>query len=273
MSDILWCTSLVPRGDQAEQARRVAGWGGRTVSFNDAEEASALAASGAEQVTVTRSGRRVLGKPVPFLADIFDYQYGVDEPLLGIVNADVALEVSAAQRRWLMETAAEGLVCIRRTDVPDETLPLDQGTQLPQGFDAFLYGRSLLPSLRAEGFCLGMPFWDFWLPVVAVLSGHPVFVVTAPVLRHVEHPVVWDASAPLFMHVFMQAVLSAASTTAAPLPAALLAHQLAAYPGLVDLAGRDEAVAQALGHIYDDFQGRVLTAVASVAHQVEAIPG
>ncbi|WP_337998088.1 hypothetical protein [Oleispirillum naphthae] len=272
MPDVLWCTSLPSRGDRAAQARRVASWGGHVVSFNDAEEAAALGDCGVERVTVSRSGRRVLGKPVPFLADIFDYQYGTDAPVLGIVNADIAFDLTEAQRRWLVEEAAHGLVCIRRTDVPDEATPLDAGTQLPQGFDAFLYGRDLLPNLRAEGFCLGMPFWDFWLPVVATLAGHPVFMVTAPVARHVEHAVAWDSSAPVFMHVFLQAVLSAASSSAEPLPAALLSHQLAAYRALVDLAGREEAVAQVLAQVYDDFQSRVLGAVAVLAKQVETMP-
>ncbi|MBN2752217.1 MAG: hypothetical protein JXQ84_05860 [Rhodospirillaceae bacterium] len=270
--DVLWCTSLVPRGSAAVQAHCVASWGGCVVTFNDAEEASALGEGAFERVTITRSGRQVLGKPVPFLADIFDYQYGVDAPVLGIVNADIAFEVTEAQRRWLVDAARRGLVCIRRTDTPDATTALDQGTQLPQGYDAFLYPRSLLPGLHAEGFCLGMPFWDFWLPMVVALSGHAVMSVTAPIARHVAHPVVWDASAPVFMHMFMQAVLASASSSATPMVAALLSHQLAAYRAYVDLAGHSEDAALVLGRVYDDFQSRVLGALSVTVQTVDALP-
>ncbi len=171
--DIVWCTSLPSRDDPAAQASRVASWGGREVTFNDAEESALLYGAAAERVVVARSGRWALGKPVPFLSDVLDHQAVASMPLCGIVNADISFEATEAERRWLVAEAARGaLVCIRRTDVPDDATPLSQGSQLPQGFDAFLFPREMASCLRAEGFCLGMPFWDFWLPAAAALLTH-----------------------------------------------------------------------------------------------------
>ncbi len=270
--DVVWCTSLPPRGDGAAQVVRALSWGGRVVSFNDAEEAARLDCPAAERMTVARSGRRILGKPVPFLDDILDWQTAAAEPVVGIVNADISFEATAAERRFLTDLAASGsLVCIRRTDVPDEATPLSRGTQLPQGFDAFLYPRGMSASLRAAGFCLGMPFWDLWLPLAAVLAGRPVAMVRAPLARHVEHPVVWNASAPVFMHLFVQAALAAAAGGASPAVAALLTHQLAAYRALVDLAAENEASAVLLNRLYDDFQSRILTVVETLAQTVDEI--
>lgn len=270
--EILWATSLPANDDAGAQAARVASWGGRVQSFNDAEEAAALVAAAAEVVAVARSGRKSLGKPVPFLADILDHQRAAAAPVLGIVNADIAIEASAAERAWLAESAQGALVCIRRTDVADETAPLDGGTQLPQGFDAFLYPSGMIPALRAEGFCLGMPFWDFWMPAAAVLAGYPVIVVTAPVARHVIHPTRWDASAPVFMQVFVQALTLAAASARPPMLAALLTHQVAVVRGLADLAAANADAASLLNGVYDDFQHRVLGVIAASARHVAGIP-
>lgn len=272
MPDVLWATSLPANADAGAQAARVASWGGRVQSFNDAEEAAALVAAAAEVVPVARSGRQSLGKPVPFLADILDHQRAAAVSVLGIVNADISLEASAAERAWLADAAGSALVCIRRTDVPDEAAPLAGGTQLPQGFDAFLYPSRMIPALRAEGFCLGMPFWDFWMPAAAVLAGYPVIVVTAPVARHVIHPTRWDASAPVFMQVFIQALTLAAASAKPPMLAALLTHQVAVVRGLADLASANADAASLLNGVYDDFQHRVLGVISASAREVAVIP-
>lgn len=270
--DILWATSLPANADAGAQAARVASWGGRVQSFNDAEEAAALVAAAAEVVTVARSGRKSLGKPVPFLADILDHQRTAAVPLLGIVNADIAFEATLLERAWLADAARQALVCIRRTDVADESAPLAHGSQLPQGFDAFLYPAAMIPALRAEGFCLGMPFWDFWMPAAAALAGYPVIMVTAPVARHVIYPTRWDASAPVFMQMFVQALTLAAASSKPPMLAALLTHQVAVVRGLADLAAASDDAARLLNGVYDDFQHRILGAVAAIARLVETIP-
>ncbi len=272
--DVVWCTSLPSRDDPVARAARVLGWGGRVATFNDAEEAAQLDCPEAERVVVARSGRRALGKPVPFLNDLLNWQAGAAEPVAGIVNADISFEATDAERRALVGLAASGvLVCIRRTDVPDMATPLARGTQLPQGFDAFLYPRDMAVILRAEGFCLGMPFWDLWLPFAACLAGRPVAMVRAPLARHVEHPVAWDAGAAVFMHLFLGAAYSAASAVSSPVVAALLTHQLAAARGLADLAAEDDAAAGLLNRIYDDFQCRVLDAVAASARVIDDLSG
>ncbi len=270
--EILWATSLPAKADAGTQAARVASWGGRVQSFNDAEEAEALVAAAAEVMPVARSGRRSLGKPVPFLADILDHQRAAAAPVLGIVNADIAIEASAGERAWLAEAAQSALVCIRRTDVVDAVVPLAGGTQLPQGFDAFLYPPRMIPALRAEGFCLGMPFWDFWMPAAAVLAGYPVIVVTAPVARHVIHPTRWDASAPVFMQMFIEALTLAAASAKPPMLSALLTHQVAVVRGLADLAAANADAAKLLNGVYDDFQHRVLAVIAASARVVPEIP-
>lgn len=270
--DILWATSLPAHADPGAQAARVASWGGRVQSFNDAEEAAQLSGAAAELVTVARSGRRSLGKPVPFLVDILDRQREAGAPVLGIVNADIALDASPAERGWLVEAARSALVCVRRTDVADESAPLAMGTQLPQGFDAFLYPDAMIPALRAEGFCLGMPFWDFWMPAAAILAGHPVIVVTAPVARHVVHPTRWDASAPVFMQVFIQALTLAAAAARPPMLTALLTHQVAVVRGLADLAATNDEARHLLHGVYDDFQHRILGVIAASARTLVEIP-
>lgn len=271
-SDITWATSLPARDDPRAAAQRVASWGGRVLSFNDAAEAAALEPGRAEVAVVARSGRAALGKPVPFLADVLDRQLAEPGEVFGLINADVAFEADATTRAVLLRRAERGLVCLRRTDVTDPAMPLARGSQLPQGFDAFLYPRAMIPALRAEGFCLGMPFWDFWMPAAAVIGGWPLTFVTAPVLRHLAHPTRWDAAAPAFMQIFLETVGIAAARGQAPILSALLSHQVAVARALADLA-QVNAPAEALLHgVYDDFQRRLLMVVAEAAEVEASLP-
>lgn len=269
IAGVTWGTSLPSRDDPRQAASRIASWGGRAVTFNDAEEAAELAPGLADVAVVARSGRAALGKPVPFLADVLDRQAAAGE-VFGLINADVSLEADAACRAALVRRAERGLVCIRRTDVAGIDTPLASGSRLPQGFDAFLYPRAMIPALRAEGFCLGMPFWDFWMPAAAAIGGWPITFVTAPILRHVVHPTRWDAAAPAFMQIFLETVGSVAARGKPPMVAALLTHQVAVARGLADLAASDPAARGLLHGVYDDFQRRVLAVVAEAA-RVEAV--
>jgi len=265
MVNVQWATSLPPRENPIEQAERLETWGGTVTAYHVADELPHIVDSypKVSVVSVLRSGQALLGKPVPMLSDILEHQAQSTGQVFGLCNADIRLELSEAQRSWLLEQAQTHLVCIRRTDVSDLAMPLQDGHQLPQGYDTFLYPRTMIASIQADGFCLGAPFWDFWLPVAACLAGYPVSIVTAPIARHVEHPTAWDDVALPFMHIFVSSVQRAAERHegAGTILGAVLGHQCVAYGAWFDLAVGDSGAAEVMSRVYDDFQERILGAL------------
>ena len=41
------------------------------------------------------------------------------------------------------------------------------------GYDYFLMSGDLLGDFADSPFCMGMPFWDYWMPLVALLQAAP----------------------------------------------------------------------------------------------------
>jgi hypothetical protein len=77
------------------------------------------------------------------------------------------------------------------------------------GFDYFFFGRALAVAVEpAAEFCLGMPWWDYWLPALALGSGAPASKTDAPVGFHVAHPCAWSrADHERYARVFVERVL------------------------------------------------------------------
>ncbi len=91
------------------------------------------------------------------------------------------------------------------------------------------------------------------------------------VARHLVHPTRWDASAPVFMQRFAEAVGIAAARGRAPMVAALLTHQVAVLRGLSELAQEEASARRLLFALYDDFQHRVLAVLDAVADRVAVL--
>jgi len=50
----------------------------------------------------------------------------------------------------------------------------------------------LVKSINKSDFCLGVPWWDYWVPLTSVLNGYPVKQLITPVAYHIEHPFRWE---------------------------------------------------------------------------------
>jgi len=103
--------------------------------------------------------------------------------LVGIVNADICLEPSS--RRGV--AVPSGAVAVaHRVDV---TLPTDEtGERYRWGLDLVLCARETLPELPDDGFELGRPWWDYWLPLALVAGGLRLENLAGVHALHLRHP-------------------------------------------------------------------------------------
>ncbi|SDH35107.1 hypothetical protein [Roseospirillum parvum] len=282
VADLLAVTSLVPglEGPRGEvQRRAVASWRAADLavaSLNATAEVAEVATAfpGITVVPIERDGRALVGKPVPFVHDLLAF-LADQRPRLGVIlNADIVL---AAERRlpqrWRELAGTHGpatLLAGHRSDVDD--LPgLDSPPPRPAfspGFDYFVMSPELARELaRPAAFCLGQPFWDYALPLFALLAGHRVSALRLEGARHVSHPRAWADHSFLFFGHLLTEVLGRCQTQAraAPqsahaleLPVAALARLHADLLGAIEAEGGDGAAKAALATFYDSLQATLV---------------
>ncbi len=166
-------TSIAPRGLDYQQ-RAVASWralGFHAVSLNCAEEIEVLrdAFPDVEFVEATRDGRAHTGRPLVYFDDILAYYRSAGDAICGIVNSDILLKNDAAFMDIVTREATDALVYGSRVDV--ENVDNRAGGVYRGGFDFFFFPRDLLDLYPNSTFMLGMPWWDYWVPTVALLNG------------------------------------------------------------------------------------------------------
>jgi hypothetical protein len=221
---MILATSLVPGDDESLQQVNVASWkaaGFEVISINGAIEAQALktAYPDVHIVVTEKTAERIANKPVPYIHDLLkalkvrceSQDIPLDQCIVGIINADIYLRAIPALRTILQEQAQGALILGPRVDVSDgETLKsyVPTGTETYSiGYDYFLMSGDLLDDFAESPFAMGMPFWDYWLPLVTLLHGRPLKSLNSPVALHVHHETRWDDAIYLFFHSLVAYVI------------------------------------------------------------------
>lgn len=179
------------------QQRALASWrrlGFGVVALNAASEIEALRPHFAdvEFVPATRDAASMLGRPYVFIRDLAAIA-AARSSVCAIVNSDVELDTSALSttltaeeaRRSLVELSTGALMFGNRTDY--RAGARDAGETYALGYDYFFFDRSLAARLPDEPFCLGVPWWDYWLPDVCHALDMPLRHVASPIAFHELH--------------------------------------------------------------------------------------
>jgi len=221
MSAVSIATSLVPGRDIELQTAAVSSWqtlGFTVTSLNAPAEAARVRAEfpKVSVVAADRTAEKAVGKPLPFVVDLLRLSAAQDKQatVAGFINADIILRTDTALAQTLAQHGPQGAILLPRVDVPDLAAarafkPTGQETY-SLGYDGVFLPPRLIAALPENLFCIGMPFWDYWLPLVLLLQGHPLRTLASPVALHVNHPTRWDQSIYLFFHALMSDALKVA---------------------------------------------------------------
>lgn len=73
----------------------------------------------------------------------------------------------------------------------------------PDGYDLFIFDRKILELFYNKNYVIGMPWWDFWIPIIANRSGIPIYHIKNEVIQHRTHKTnyaqeIWHTFAKLF---------------------------------------------------------------------------
>jgi hypothetical protein len=234
---IFLATSLVPGRDHALQAATVASWlacGFEVISVNGAAEADAVSKAYPDvvMIPVSATAERFAKKPVPYIHDMLKVLrqaitargLALDTCVAGIINADIYMRNVAGLKEFIQREAQGSLLCGPRVDVADlqsfaSFTPTGAETY-SIGYDYFFMSGAALEDFADSPFCMGMPFWDYWMPLVTLLKGMPLKTFTSPVALHVHHDTRWDDTIYLFFHALITYVIELARRTRGQNPSA-----------------------------------------------------
>jgi glycosyltransferase involved in cell wall biosynthesis/ADP-heptose:LPS heptosyltransferase/predicted O-methyltransferase YrrM/ubiquinone/menaquinone biosynthesis C-methylase UbiE len=187
-------TSLAP-GNIENQQKAVQSWlsaGFLVLSVNSPEEIGKLRPLFPRVcfVATSRNGREYFGKPMIYIDDLFGALKETQFEIVGIINSDIHLAVQPAHLDAIARQTQEAVVCLHRKNV--KRLGAEDGTMFVNGFDLFFFRRAMLERIPASRFCLGVAWWDYYVPAVCVLNEIPLVCFQDPIAYHIWHPLNWD---------------------------------------------------------------------------------
>jgi glycosyltransferase involved in cell wall biosynthesis len=188
---VIIATSIAPKNVERQQAA-IQTWldlGFSVVSLNIAEEIEQLQLiyKNISFHTVTRHGKKKYRKPYVYIDDILSYLQHQSTKICGIINSDIYLKADKNFLDFVTEQATNALLISSRLEVSSASQK--DGRLYNFGFDMFFFDRSILAKLPTSEFCLGVPWWDYWMPLVSMQNGLVVKYLANSVAYHLEHDV------------------------------------------------------------------------------------
>jgi hypothetical protein len=213
-SKLIVATSLSPADPRGVQPAAITSWlahGCDVVSVNTADEIAALtpAFPGVEFETANRTAERYARRPVPYIYDVLQAARAraSQGDAVAIANADIFLRPADGLKDFMHMHAQSGLVLGPRVDVADidafESYSAPEDPTYSIGYDYFVMSPAIADDIKDSPFAMGMPFWDYWLPLTCFLAGHTLRTLKSPVALHAHHETRWDDTIYLFFHALI----------------------------------------------------------------------
>jgi tetratricopeptide (TPR) repeat protein len=161
----------------------------RVLSINSRSEIGALAKRfpEVEFVAADRDASSISGRANPYLSDLLSVLADSSAAIVGIVNGDVVFEPEESWRTWLPALAANFVVTGHRLD--SRTLFTGAVKKYDWGFDYFFFHRDAAARAAEKflPFAMGLPWWDYWLPMTMMLAGTRTLLLERPAVLHLAH--------------------------------------------------------------------------------------
>jgi hypothetical protein len=207
---ILLATSIIPNTRIQIQTSALETWaenGFDVVSFNTPTEIKTLSNKfpTISFIPIIRTGEMYAGKPLPLISDILEQLYLSEHKYCGIVNSDIYFSSPSPLNLMIKEHVKNSFIYGARFEV--DNLTSLKGKYDPFGFDYFIYDKTMRNIWGDNRFCLGMPFWDHWFPLIPILNGNKVKKIISPIALHAQHPNAWSNDTLAFNDEFVRTLI------------------------------------------------------------------
>lgn len=187
-------TSIPPR-DIGESQRALASWqrlGASIHSINTRKEIEKLQPhfEFVQFHTCNETGILTFGKEYQYLSNILAVLDTLPIEVCGILNSDIILACSDNDMRKILDVAATSFVFGSRLNV--EKHEIHTGRIYERGFDYFFFPRAIASKIPKLQLCLGVHWWDYVFPWLAMQVGLSLHFCYSPVAEHVIHPANWN---------------------------------------------------------------------------------
>lgn len=198
--DVVIVTSIAPK-NQEKQLAAIDSWqalGFSVVSLNIQSEIDQLQPLYQNVLfhAVTRDAHSEAGRPLIYLDDILLYlrQHGTRTG--GIVNSDICLKADSNFRLFIAQESVNSLVFGNRINLQSidevylQSLDWIDNTvgKYEHGFDYFFFDTSIIDLYPTQEFCIGMPWWDYWMPAALLPTNVNLKFLDSRIAYHVVHP-------------------------------------------------------------------------------------
>ncbi|WP_272033153.1 glycosyltransferase [Kamptonema animale] len=198
--DVVIVTSIAPK-NQEKQRVAIDSWqalGFSVVSLNIQSEIDQLQPLYQNVLfhAVTRDAHSEAGRPLVYLDDVLLYLRQRGTRIGGIINSDICLRADSNFRLFIAEESVNSLVFGNRInldsidDIYLQSLDWIDNTvgKYEYGFDYFFFDTSIIDLYPTETFCIGMPWWDYWMPAAILPTNVDLKLLDSRIAYHVVHP-------------------------------------------------------------------------------------
>lgn len=187
-------TSIAPK-DIERQKKAVTSWiaaGFTVISLNNPDEIPLLRRHFPELrfLAASRNGVALAGKPLVYLSDILVVLKESGSDICGIINSDIIIAPPQKFARFIHFEAKNCLVYGCRIDVVK--MEQQDGEEYSGGFDYFFFDRNVISAYSDTHFCLGAPWWDYWMCLTPLIRNIPVKKLSMRIAYHEWHDKNWS---------------------------------------------------------------------------------
>jgi hypothetical protein len=189
-------TSIAPRNIEQQQGA-IASWiniGFEVISVNSKAEIQVLSEyfKNVTFIEAKRNASEIVGKPLIYFDDILQSLEASNSQICGVINSDIYLYADDEMVQYILKEAQYGLVYGSRIDIT--SLDSLEGEEFFHGFDYFIFCNEIIKLYMKSDFCLGVPWWDYWVPLVPSIKGFRIKQLITPFAYHIKHEDRWSGN-------------------------------------------------------------------------------
>lgn len=186
---ILVATSIAPNKID-EQVAAIDSWvnlGFKVISINTQDEINAVSQffPKIEFVVAKYNSEQITGKKHIYFDAIKNALLNESFRNVGIINSDIILRSQDNLISKLIENLNDSMIFGSRTDIED--LNSFNGEKYNWGFDYFFFDKEILSKIPESEFCIGMPWWDYWVPTILINKKVKVKYLENEIAFHIKH--------------------------------------------------------------------------------------
>ena len=249
-------TSVMPKRIEAQQAAlqswRAAGLS--VVSVNSKSEAAELREYFPDITfrIIENPVKDSLGRPLIPVKALVQTAQQASVDVCGIINSDIEFRGAPTFFDLVRQEVPRSLVFGSRVDFPDSGFT--HGAAFRNGYDFFFWDKENSLLFEETSMVLGLPWWDFWLPLHAHAQGLRIKRFATSSMVHVTHPIGYDIPAYVqFGHLCAETLAGAYGRWSNEYPPAdrVFLHRLFATAATIPLHGHPDLALHRIAVVCD----------------------